>query len=250
MLMILLSPSKTMRWDHPYPPETAPALLSRAEALAALLRDDDAAALARWMRLSPALAAAAHADLRAWTPTGRGAALFAYAGEAFRALDAPTLPPAALARAQRRLRVLSGLYGVLRPLDAVCPYRLEAASRPPRLGAGGVCGYWREHVTRALNDDIAREGATLVLNLASQEYAALLDPAALHAPLLAPALYARDASGARRVVSVYAKRARGLLARHALLSGAETREGLEGFCLDGYRLVEGPGLAFELSRGS
>ena len=251
-MLILLSPSKTMSWAAPRSAATTPSLLAGAEELAAALKREEPSSLARWMKLSPALAAATHADLQAWSPEGRGAALFAYTGEAFKALDAPSLPAEALALAQRRLRVLSGLYGLVRPLDAICPYRLEAASRPPHLTgvAGGLYGYWRARVTAALNEEIAREGASLVLNLSSQEYSALINAEELRAPLLTPEFYVRGAGGARRVVSVYAKRARGLMARHALLSGAESREELEGFSLDGYILSAGPALAFEISRGS
>jgi cytoplasmic iron level regulating protein YaaA (DUF328/UPF0246 family) len=230
-MLILLSPSKTMSWVTPHPPESSPPLLDRALPLAESLRAESPASLARWMKLSPPLAAATHADIQSWTPEGRGAALFAYTGEAFKSLDAPTLPPEALALAQRRLRVLSGLYGALRPLDAICPYRLEAASRPPHTPSG-LYAYWRERVTDHLNEEIEREGCELVLNLASQEYSALIDPSALRAPLLTPDLSVTDPSGARRVVGVYAKRARGLIARHALLRGIASREAAEALCLE------------------
>ena len=141
-------------------------------------------------------------------------------------------------RAQRRLCILSGLYGLLRPLDLVEAYRLEMGSdlRPP--AGGNLAGFWRGRLAAALNE-LLRDGEAVV-TVAAQEYMKAVDGAALRGPLIAPVFKEERADGSLRTITVHAKRARGALLRYALTSGARRPADLLGFAEDGWSAAEEP----------
>lgn len=226
-LVFLLSPSKTQTFERPNPADgTQPTFLKAATQLMKQLQGFSEGELAELMHLSPKLAAATHAHCQAWRPTHSAGkaipAIFAFAGEAFESLDASSLAPEALAFAQVHLRVLSGLYGLLRPLDLMRPHRLEMATRLPQLGP--LTAFWSERITEALRKEI---GHGTLVNLASQEYSQVVKLPMLN-------LHFQEPDG--RVQSFAAKRARGLMARWAMQNRFETPEPLKDFREGGYKL--------------
>ena len=243
-MLILLSPAKTLDYDTPVPAAvrrkaTEPAFTDQAAGLIALLRRKTPAQVAALMELSDALAALNVARYAVWQPAADDGnskpAVLAFAGDVYEGLDANSLSTADLTWAQQHLVVLSGLYGVLRPLDRLQPYRLEMGTALANPRGADLYAWWGDTVAGYLNERLADDKAPLVLNLASQEYARVA---------LRPALKARvvecqfeDWKGGRyKVISFFAKRARGLMARHAIAKRAKTLRALEDFSAEGYAL--------------
>ena len=243
-MLILLSPAKTLDYESPVPAAvrrkaTAPAFTGQAAELIGLLRQRTPAQVAELMELSDALAALNVARYGAWQPEATQdnskPAVLAFNGDVYEGLDAHTLRTADLSWAQEHLVVLSGLYGALRPLDRLQPYRLEMGTSLPNPRGRDLYAFWGDTVAQYLNERLQGERRPLVLNLASQEYAKVA---------LRPALNARvvecqfeDWKGGRwKVISFFAKRVRGLMARHAITRRAASLKALEDFCAEGYAL--------------
>jgi len=234
-MLLLLAPAKTQHFQSPCPPvpATRPRFQAEADRLVEALRRLGPPRLAKLMHLSDTLTERTLAQLADWDRAPERPALFAYAGEAYTGLEARSLAPEALAFTQDRLRILSGLYGLLRPFDALRPYRLEMAARLATPGAKDLYAFWEPRLTAALAEDL--RGRQVVLNLASQEFTRALRPEALPARWLTCAF--QEANG--RVVSFHAKRARGLMARFVLRNRLEDPEGLKAFTDEGYQFQPG-----------
>lgn len=239
-MLFLLSPSKDQDpapLHDPLPlPTTSPALLEHGAALAAKLRALSQARLCRLMDISPKLALLNHARWQQWgSGEGLKTAVHLFSGEAYRGLDAATLDAGDLTYAQGHLRILSGLYGVLRPLDLITPYRLEMATR---LATGGgrkdLYAFWGGRITDELNATLAaRPDATLV-NLASAEYFRAVRLPVLRARVVTP-VFKEQGAGGLRTVNVIAKRQRGAMCRWAIQQRVQHPEQLKDFTGDGYR---------------
>ena len=240
--MLLLAPSKgqTFAPIDPHPTTFQPEFPDQSGMLIQALARLDGPALAKLMQLSPALTEQTLDKIRALATDAAPArpALFAFSGEAFRSLDAASLNEADLQFAQAQLRILSGLYGVLRPFDLIRPHRLEMATRLAVGTAKNLYDFWGELVTASLNRDLAREETPVVLNLASDEYARVVQKKRLHAPWL-DIHFKEESSGRLRSVAIHAKRARGLMARFAITGRIATPQQLEGFNLEGYAFAAG-----------
>lgn len=216
-------------------PTTSPALLEHSAVLAAKLRALSQARLGRLMGISPKLAQLNHARWQQW---GNGedlrTAVHLFSGEAYRGLDATTLDAGDLAYAQGHLRILSGLYGVLRPLDRMAPYRLEMATR---LATGGgrkdLYAFWGRRITDELNEVLAARPHAALVNLASAEYFRALHRPALRARVVTPVFKERGAGGLR-TVNVFAKRQRGAMCRWAIQQRLQHPEQLKDYTGDGY----------------
>ena len=236
-MKILLNTTKTMDVSAARPGGlrgTRPRLLDDANLLMSGLRDLDRADLAEVMDLSPALAATVGADLAVWGAPRRPrqAAVFAFTGLVFKHLDARRLPASAVRDAQVRLRILSGLYGVLRPLDLLEAYRLEMGCRFVPPGARNLTAFWKPRLTAAVSADLA--AGEPLLNLASQEYFRALDERALPGPVISPVFKERRDDGSLKVVTVHAKEARGRMARYVLSGRIDDPAGLAGFADHGW----------------
>jgi len=239
-MLILLSPSKTLDFQSPLPSvdgET-PRFAADANRLVRTLAKLSPEEIARLMRVSGALAARTQAFYAAWKHRDPGPrarpAWAAYQGEVYAGLDASTLSEADLGFAQGRLAILSGLYGVLRLRDAIQPYRLEM-STPLAVGkAADLASFWRPKITPALAEMREQTGASLVVNLASDEYARAVDFDQLGGRVITPS-FKEEQGGKYRFLSVYGKRARGLMARWLIEQRVADVEGLEQFRRDGYR---------------
>ena len=236
--MLLLAPSKgqTFAPIDPYPAAFQPEFDEQSGMLIEALARLDGPALAKLMQLSPALTEQTLDKIRALATDAAPArpALFAFSGEAFRSLDAASLNEADLQFAQAQLRILSGLYGVLRPFDLIRPHRLEMATRLAVGTAKNLYDFWGELVTASLNRDLAREETPVVLNLASDEYARVVQKKRLTAPWL-DIQFKEESNGRLRSVAIHAKRARGLMARFILRERSTRAADLRAFSDAGYR---------------
>jgi uncharacterized protein len=161
-------------------------------------------------------------------------AAFAFAGEVYRGLDARSLDDGALERAQARIRILSGMYGVLRPLDAMRPYRLEMGTRLKTRRGESLYQFWGSHIAKALNADLAALGSDLIVNAASDEYFKAVDRKVLKGRVVDVAFY-DEKDGKARQLFVFVKRARGLFARFVAEHDITTKAGIIAFESEGYR---------------
>ncbi len=242
-MLLLVNSTKLMDFEAPTPPRLAttdPMFADTARGLVKALRRHDARALARLMDLNPELADETRLRLQLWGgPDSTVApALYAFCGLVFKHLDAPTLDATGRRRAGRRLRILSGLYGLLRPFDRVEAYRLEMGCRFAPPGATNLTAFWRAQLTDALNAEL-RDGEP-VLSVASQEYLLAVDAKGLRGPIVRPVFKERRAGGRLVAPVVHAKMARGALLRHALDTGARGPADLLGFSAMGWEAAEAP----------
>jgi len=245
-MIFLLSPAKTLDYDTPVPrglPHTLPRFLDRSARLVEVLRRRSPAQLSRLMDISDSLAQLNCARFREWSPdfTADNArqAVLAFDGDVYEGLQARRLSAADLDWAQRHLRILSGLYGVLRPLDWIQPYRLEMGT-PLAVGrAHSLYEFWGATIAESLNAELAADATPVVVNLASQEYFRAVELRALKARVIECVFEDRKGTGPFKVISFFAKKARGLMARYAIQERATLPHQLQRFDLDGYRYEPG-----------
>lgn len=220
---------------------TQPAFLKEAGALVKELKRLAPPKLAERMALSDKLAAQVFGYYQDWcapfTPANAKVALRTYAGDLYDGLDAATLSNADIQFAQAQVRILSGLYGLLRPLDLMQPYRLEMGAR---MQEGSLYAFWSDRLTKALNLLLKAEKAAgrepILLNLASEEYAKALQPGALQGRMLTP-VFQEGKGGRFKVVSFFAKRARGSMARYVIQNRLLEPKALLRFEAEGYRFA-------------
>ncbi len=239
-MLAILSPAKDL--SSLPPPKvkgaTQPALLDHAVPIAQRMRSLSAGKLAKLMGLSPKLAELNRQRYQDWalpfTANNAAPAAFLFNGEAYRGLDARTLDADDLRFAQHHLRILSGLYGLLRPLDLIQPYRLMMGS-PLTVGRKkNLYAYWGDRITHQLNADLQASHSGVLINLASTEYFKSIDPAALNADVITPVFKDKGPAG-HRMVMVYAKQQRGAMARHIIRNRLLDPEQLKAYDGDGYR---------------
>ena len=238
-MLILLSPAKQMNFDPVAVETTSPALLEQTRILSRTTRGLSQAKLKAMMGISDDLAALNHARFQAFDAGVRGEkpAAMAFTGEVYRGLDAATMSETDLAFAQDHLRLLSGLYGVLKPLDGIQPYRLEMGTRLHTRRGENLYDFWGGHIAKTLNADLAGEDEPVVLNLASNEYFKAVDKKILKARIVT-AGFKEVKDGKARMLMVFAKRARGLMARWVIENRITDPADLAKFDVDGYRLDE------------
>ena len=237
-MIALLSPAKTLDYATPLPAVTAtmPRFADEAASLARSAARLSQAKLAELMHISPALAKLNADRFRGFAAAPERPAIYAFAGDVYTGFDVHGLEPEAVAFAQGHVRLLSGLYGLLRPLDAIRPYRLEMGTRwAPRRKR--LTDWWGDRIAAALLADLDGDGdgSGTVVNLASQEYWAAVD-GRLPASVRVIAVDFREGA-ARRFVSFHAKRARGMVARWLAEHRIERADDLRGFDADGYRFA-------------
>lgn len=238
-MLILLSPAKSL--DYETPPvtdrHTVPEFVREASALIEVLRPYTPAQIASLMDLSDALATLNVARYAAWEPTFTSAnskqAVLAFNGDVYEGLDATSLKPADLDWAQDHVGILSGLYGVLRPLDWMQPYRLEMGTKLPNPRGKDLYAWWGDSLAEYLNRRLAEQGDDLLINLASQEYFKSVKRKALKARVV-ECVFEDWKGGQWKVISFHAKRARGLMARHAVVKRARQVKDLLDFDAEGY----------------
>ncbi len=234
---MVISPAKALDFTAPPKPLplTEPRLKADTVELARIARGQSARQLKRLMHLSDALASLNHARFQALDPAaGDGLqAAVAFNGDVYTGLAARTLDKVAFAWAQDHLRILSGLYGLLRPADAIQPYRLEMGTRLKTKRGSNLYDFWGDKVARQLNDDARGHADPSLINLASQEYFGAVDAAALKLPVIT-CRFLEEKDGETRQISFFAKQARGLMARFAIDQRIEKAADLKAFDTAGY----------------
>ena len=236
-MLVVISPAKRLDWDARDVEATEPAFLEDANRLAKTARNLTLGALKDLMDLSDDLARLNRDRFRDFSEAPSGddtrPAIHAFAGDTYQGLDAASLEPEEMAYAQDHLRILSGLYGVLRPLDAIQPYRLEMGSRLKTRRGKTLYDYWRDAPAKALKAQAEAVGTDTLVNCASQEYFGAVDLKKLGLNVITPVFY-EDDGAKRRMVSFHAKRARGAMARFIVTRRVTGAEGLRDFDLGGY----------------
>ena len=236
-MLIVLSPAKALDFTAPAKPSplTTPQLADQTGELAKVTRKLTAADLRRLMSLSDNLAKLNRERFQAFDPAAEDGlqAVFAFNGDVYTGLRARELDKKALAWAQDHVRILSGLYGVLRPLDAIQPYRLEMGTRLKTKRGQSLYDFWGDRIAGALNEAAqGRKDKTLV-NCASGEYFGAVDRQALKLPVLT-CRFLEEKDGEARIISFFAKKARGLMARYAIDHRIERAADLKAFDSAGY----------------
>lgn len=240
-MLFVLSPSKSLDFTPVGfdAPMTEPAMASDTAKLAKLARKLTRADLMRLMGISEALADLNVTRFQAFQPTPAKAegvqAVLAFDGDVYEGLKARTLDAEGLAWAQDHLRILSGLYGLLRPLDKLQPYRLEMGVRLANERGATLYDFWGDRIAKALYKTAQGHADRTLVNLASQEYFGAVDAQALKLPVVT-CLFMQEKAGEVRQLSLYAKTARGLMARYAIDHRLEQVADLRGFNRAGYRL--------------
>ncbi len=239
-MLFLLSPAKSLDFDTPLgeAPATEPLFVNDAAKLIGLLRKRRVADIAALMDLSEPLARLNTARYKAWRRKPDAAhtrqAVLAFDGAVYGGLDARTLAVDDLAWAQEHLCLLSGLYGVLRPLDRMQPYRLEMGTRLDNPLGGNLYRFWGRRIAHYLDQRLQGEAQPVVVNLASQEYFKAVDTKVLKARVIDCVFEEERDNGEFKVISFMSKRARGLMARHAITHRATRPSQLEAFAEEGY----------------
>jgi cytoplasmic iron level regulating protein YaaA (DUF328/UPF0246 family) len=236
-MLTVISPAKKLDMSRvPHAP-TLPEFQDDANRLAASARKLSARSLGQLMSISDGLAKLNYDRFRDFaersTPENAKPAALSFAGDTYTGLEAGSLDADEMAYAQDHLRILSGLYGVLRPLDAIQPYRLEMGSKLKTGKANTLYAYWGDKIAQALNAQAAEVGATHLVNCASQEYFGAVDLKALSPRVITPT-FLEDKPGGPKIVSFFAKQARGAMARFIIQNRVTTPEGLQDFDLGGY----------------
>jgi len=238
-MLMVISPAKTL--DYSTPPVTQshsqPDYLAQSTQLIALLRQMSPAQISELMQLSDKLAGLNVARYASWQPPftldNAKQALLAFKGDVYTGLAAEDFSEQDFAFAQQHLRILSGLYGLLRPLDLMQPYRLEMGTRLANPQGKDLYAFWGTQISQWLNQALAQQGGNLLLNLASNEYFSAIKKDALNAQIIDTEF--RDLkNGQYKIISFYAKKARGLMARFVIKERVQQLEALKDFNAEGY----------------
>lgn len=241
-MLFVLSPAKSLDYESPLPKRrhTHPGFVPQSSELVEVLRRKSPQELAELMDLSDALAGLNAGRYEAWSPefTARNSrqAVLAFNGDVYEGLDAKTLSPAQLDWAQDRVCILSGLYGVLRPLDWMQPYRLEMGTALATAKGRNLYQYWGGQLAHYLNERAAGHREAVLVNLASEEYFKAVDRKTLALPVVS-CVFEEYKAGKYKIISFMAKRARGLMVRYAIEHQIESVAKLQGFDLEGYGFV-------------
>ncbi|MGH8352795.1 MAG: peroxide stress protein YaaA, partial [Pseudomonas sp.] len=241
-MLLVISPAKTLDYESaPVTPRyTQPEYLDHSQELVLQLRELSPAQIAELMQLSDRLAGLNAARFGSWTPAFSPAnakqALLAFKGDVYTGLHAEDFSEADFDFAQAHLRMLSGLYGVLRPLDLMQAYRLEMGTKLANARGKDLYAFWGERISGWLNEALAAQGDAILLNLASTEYFTAVKRKALQARVIDTEF--RDLkNGQYKIISFYAKKARGLMARYVIKERLQDPEGLKDFNYQGYRFA-------------
>lgn len=241
-MLMVISPAKTLDFASPLATArfTQPALLNDAKKLIDVARDLTPAQIGSLMSISDKLADLNAGRFQAWqtpfTPDNARQAILAFKGDVYAGLQAETFSEDDFTFAQQHLRMLSGLYGLLRPLDLMQPYRLEMGTKLTNPAGKDLYAFWGDRLTEALNAALAEQGDDVLINLASDEYFKAVKPAKLQGRIVKP-VFLDEKNGKFKVISFYAKKARGLMSRYIIERRLTQPEQLKAFDVDGYFFV-------------
>ena len=236
-MKVLLSPAKSLDFETPILTEIGSDIRfpEKAQQVNAVFRKKSPKQLKELMGISESLAVLNYERNQLWSsqsePGKNRPAVFAFNGEVYRGLNVSTLSESKHELMQNTLRILSGQYGLLRPLDKIMPYRLEMGTKLAIGKSKNLYEFWQSAVTSALSEEL--ENSELIVNLASNEYAKCLDFKSIKNPVITP-VFKENKNGVSKVLSVYAKYARGLMARYIIDQNVNTIDDIKAFKLDGY----------------
>ena len=236
-MKIVISPAKSLNYEKTVPvtTHTEPQFLKQAATIQNTLKKKKPNQLSGLMDISAKLAELNWQRNQDWhvpfTPDNARQAVYAFDGDVYTGLDVYTLPEAKVSVLQDKLRILSGLYGLLKPLDLMQAYRLEMGTAMPIGKNKNLYEFWKKTITKALNDELQKD--ELFLNLASNEYFSAVDTKALKVPVITPE-FKDYKDGKLKMISFFAKKARGLMVRYIIDTNAETIDDLKGFNYEGY----------------
>lgn len=240
-MKLVLSPAKSLNFESELPTtlNTEAQFLKQSERLNKILKKKSAKSLSKLMSISDALGQLNYERNQSWelpfTSDNSRPAAYAFNGDVYRGLDAYTIPQKKMETLQNTVRILSGLYGVLKPTDLIQPYRLEMGTKLPVGTKKNLYEFWKKDITKALNEEL--EDDELFLNLASNEYFKAIDTKALKVPVIT-ANFKDFKNGEYKMISFFAKAARGLMARYVVDTNAKTIDDLKGFNYEGYNFSE------------
>ncbi|RDI13122.1 peroxide stress protein YaaA [Flavobacterium sp. AG291] len=237
-MKIVISPAKSLDFETKLPTRkhTDAAFLANAQEVQNVLKEKSPKELSELMDISDKLADLNWQRNQDWklpfTTKNARPAMYAFNGDVYIGLDAYTLPAAKINKIQDSLRILSGLYGLLKPLDLIQPYRLEMGTQLPVGENKNLYEYWKKAITEALNNELADD--ELFVNLASNEYFSAIDVKALKVPVITPE-FKDYKDGKLKMISFFAKKARGMMVRYIIDKNVKTLKGLQGFDYEGYK---------------
>ncbi|MCB0398213.1 MAG: peroxide stress protein YaaA [Winogradskyella sp.] len=240
-MKLVLSPAKSLDFESKLPTAktTEGCFLAEAERLNKLLKKKSAKSLSKLMSISDNLGQLNYERNQEWslpfTKENARQAIYAFSGDVYRGLDAYTIDTKKLDKVQDTVRIISGLYGILKPLDLIQPYRLEMGTKMPVGKNKNLYEFWKKKVTQALNDEL--EDGELFLNLASNEYFKAIDTKALKVPVI-DVNFKDFKNGEYKTIMTFAKLARGYMTRYIIDTDAKTLEDIKGFNYEGYVFSE------------
>lgn len=238
-MLAIISPAKTLDFENPIKnfSFSTPHLLTKSEQLIEICRQLSPMDIASLMSISDKLAGLNAARFAEWqlehNPQNARPALFAFRGDVYTGLDADSLSEQDIAFAEKHLRMLSGLYGLLRPLDLMQPYRLEMGTKLANPKGKDLYAFWGNQITQYLQQQLDQQGDNILINLASDEYYKSVKADQLQAQIIKP-VFLDNKGGKYKVVSFYAKKARGLMCRYIIQNRLTQVEQLKDFDLAGY----------------
>lgn len=250
-MLIVVSPAKTLDYESELPTGefSLPELTEHSQQLIEVCRQLSPVDIASLMKVSDKIAGLNAARFEQWRPKfdldNSRQAIFAFKGDVYTGLDAATLGEETLEYAQSHLRMLSGLYGVLKPLDLMQPYRLEMGTKLANPRGSNLYQFWGDIITDKINLALNKQGDNILVNLASNEYFKAVKPKAVDGTIVTP-IFKDEKNGQFKVISFYAKKARGMMARYILQNRITTIDGLKDFDSDGYFFVADESSATEL----
>ena len=240
-MKLVISPAKSLDYDSKLPTSksTEACFLKEAERLNKLLKKKSPKSLSKLMSISDNLSQLNYERNQEWelpfTKDNSRQAIYAFNGDVYRGLDAYTISTKQLDKLQDTVRILSGLYGVLKPLDLIMPYRLEMGTKMPVGRNKNLYEFWKKKVTQQLNSEL--EEGELFLNLASNEYFKAIDKKALKVPVI-DIDFKEFKNDKYKTIGIFAKYARGLMTRYIIENDAKTIDDIKGFNLENYRFHE------------
>ncbi|CAH0532668.1 Peroxide stress resistance protein YaaA [Vibrio stylophorae] len=241
-MLIVVSPAKTLDYETPLPTDryTQPAFLDQSAQLIERCRTLTPVDIAKLMKVSDKIASLNAVRFADWaqpfSPDNARPAIFAFKGDVYTGLDAFSLSEASLAWAQQHFRMLSGLYGILKPLDLMQPYRLEMGTKLDNIKGANLYQFWGSQLAEALNQELAAEETPVLINLASNEYFKAVPTKALKAQVITP-VFKDLKNGQYKMISFFAKKARGMMARYLMDQQATSPEIIKSFDVAGYYFV-------------
>jgi cytoplasmic iron level regulating protein YaaA (DUF328/UPF0246 family) len=250
-MLIVVSPAKTLDYESPLVTSkyTQPELIDHSAQLIDVCRQLTPADISALMKVSDKIAGLNVARFEQWSPTftldNARPAILAFKGDVYTGFEAETLSDAGFEHAQQHLRMLSGLYGVLKPLDLMQPYRLEMGTRLGNPRGANLYQFWGDIITDKLNQALKEQGDDVLINLASNEYFKAVNPKKLKGSIITP-VFKDCKKGQYKVISFYAKKARGMMARYIIDKQISSVEQLAQFDSAGYYFVEQESSATEL----